>query len=345
MRYMRRILGFVLVFFIFVLVCAGALAAIAFYFDSPARESGKEPAAFTIAPGESLSSVARRLEDEALIRSARFLVILGKLRGSETSFQKGSYLVPRGKTAREIHDFFITGSQFLVRVTIPEGWALQRTAEFFEEKKICTQEAFLAAASDARLLASLGIPADSALGYLFPDTYLFPEGFPADRIIAEMTGNFRSKIAELDSGRASGDAQSLHDCVTLASIIEREYRDPAEAPLMASVFYNRLGIRMALGSCATVEYIITEIQKKPHPEYLTYADLEIPSPYNTYRHIGLPPGPISNPGKTALQAAFFPAQTDYWYFVLKDSRAGTHFFSHNLDEHNTAKVVYLKKVS
>ena len=85
--------------------------------------------------------------------------------------------------------------------------------------------------------------------------------------------------------------------------------------------------------------------KKPHPEYLTYRDLEIPSPYNTYRHIGLPPGPISNPGETALRAAFFPAETDYWYFVLKDPRAGTHFFSNSLQEHNTAKVLYLKKVS
>ena len=114
---------------------------------------------------------------------------------------------------------------------------------------------------------------------------------------------------------------------------------------MASVFRNRLKVNMALGSCATVEYIISEIQKEPHPEYLTYRDLEIPSPYNTYRNPGLPPGPISNPGRTALDAAFHPADTDYWYFVLRDPGAGTHFFSKHLREHNQAKVVYLKKVS
>jgi UPF0755 protein len=342
---MRKALGVLLAFCIFLLVLAGAGAAAVIYLDSPVPAADEKPLAFAIGRGESLSSVARRLEEEKLIRSARFLVILGKLRSTETSFQRGSYLVPRGKTTREIHDFFIAGSQLLVRVTIPEGWALTRTAALFEEKNICSSAEFLRAAGDPDLLASLDIPAGSALGYLFPDTYLFPEEFPADRIIAEMTANFRTHLSQIAPDSPDQDSREVHERVTLASIIEREYRDPAEAPLMASVFYNRLGIKMPLGSCATVEYIITEIQKKPHPGYLTYKDLEIASSYNTYRHAGLPPGPICNPGRTALRAAFFPAKTDYWYFVLKDPQAGTHFFSRNLREHNTAKIVYLKKVS
>jgi UPF0755 protein len=114
---------------------------------------------------------------------------------------------------------------------------------------------------------------------------------------------------------------------------------------MASVFRNRLAINMALGSCATVEYIITETLGKAHPEYLTYKDLEIPSPYNTYRRTGLPPGPISNPGETALNAAFFPEKTDFLYFVLKDTASGAHFFSRSLKEHTDAKVLYLKRPS
>ncbi|MDR3200346.1 MAG: endolytic transglycosylase MltG [Spirochaetales bacterium] len=341
---MRRAPGLFLAFFIFILVLACALAGLVFYLDSPVVESG-DPVPFTINQGEPLGSVARRLEAEGLIRSSRFLVALSKLRQSETLFQRGSYLVPRGATTRGIHDFLVTGSQLLVRITIPEGWPLSRTAALFEEKKICGRESFLAAAENSGVPASLNIPADSALGYLFPDTYLFPEDFPADKIIAEMAANFRRKMSEIDPEYEKLTPKDLHERITLASIIEREYRDPAEAPVMASVFYNRLGIRMALGSCATVEYIITEIQKKPHPEFLTYRDLEIPSPYNTYQHPGLPPGPICNPGQTALKAAFFPAKTDYWYFVLRDPSAGTHFFSHSLREHNTAKVVYLKKVS
>jgi UPF0755 protein len=341
---MKKVLGILIAVCVLVLILAGAAVAALLYLDSPPAAGGNA-AAFTIRRGESLASVARRLEDEGLIRSSRFLVAYSKLRDSETLFQRGSYLVPRGKTARELHDFFLTGSQLLLRVTIPEGWPLSRAAALLEERGVCGGDDFLAAAGDRQLLESLDIAADSALGYLFPDTYLFPEDFPADRVVAEMADNFRRKIAEFAPDAETLDPSTLHERVTLASIIEREYRDPGEAPLMASVFYNRLGIGMALGSCATVEYIMTEVLKKPHPEFLTYTDLEIPSPYNTYQRAGLPPGPICNPGETALKAAFFPAQTDYWYFVLKDPQAGTHFFSHNLREHTTAKVVYLKKVS
>ena len=352
---MRKVLTVLLVVFILILLTGVGAAAAIYYFNSPLPSAGEGPLPFTIRDGESLSSVARRLESENIIRWSKYLVGLSKLRGTETSFQKGSYLVPRGKTTEEIHDFFLTGSQVLVRITIPEGWALRRTAAAFEEKNICTAEDFLAAAANKKLLEALGIPAPtapvpsapvpSALGYLYPDTYLFPEDFPADRVITEMVANFRSKVADIYPDAASLDAKELHDKVTLASIVEREYRIVEEAPLMASVFYNRLGIRMALGSCATVEYIITEILNRPHPGYLTYSDLEIPSPYNTYRHAGLPPGPISNPGGTALKSVFYPANTDYWYFVLKDPRQGTHHFSKNIDEHNRARVLYLKRVS
>jgi len=130
----------------------------------------------------------------------------------------------------------------------------------------------------------------------------------------------------------------------MASIVEREYRADDEAPLIASVFYNRLKRNVGLESCATLEYIITEIQNKAHPEYITLDDEKINSPYNTYKWAGLPPGPISNPGKIALEAAFHPAKTSYMYFVLKDAQAGRHFFSRDLSEHNQAKYLYLKKL-
>ena len=125
--------------------------------------------------------------------------------------------------------------------------------------------------------------------------------------------------------------------------VEREYRADDEAPLIASVFYNRLKRNIGLESCATLEYIITEIQQEAHPEYITLEDEKIDSPYNTYRWAGLPPGPISNPGRIALEAAFHPARTGYLYFVLRDQQAGRHFFSRDLSEHNQAKYLYLKK--
>ncbi len=298
-----------------VLVLAALLVGAAAYVNSPPPGDGDEAAvAFTIAKGENLGSVARRLEERGLIRSAFFLVQYGRLRRTDTLFQAGSYLVPRGLSALRVHDFFITGSQLLHRVTIPEGWTSSRIASFLEEKGITPAEGFLAAAADPELLARHRIPGKNAEGFLFPDTYHFPENFPPRKTVEILIENFFRKLGEIESGYASLGPGEIYDAVILASIVEREYRDPREAPLMASVFRNRLKVNMALGSCATVEYIISEIQKKPHPEYLTYRDLEIPSPYNTYRNPGLPPGPISNPGRTALDAAFHPADTDYLVF-------------------------------
>ncbi|MDR2587859.1 MAG: endolytic transglycosylase MltG [Spirochaetales bacterium] len=332
-------------FLFFLFFLAFFLVGAAWYLDSPSDAPGGESVPFTITRGEPLSSVARRLEERGLLRSAEFLVVMAKVRGTEKLFQAGAFLVPRGKRARELHDFFIQGSQLLRRVTIPEGYTLSRIAGLLEENGICGRGDFLAAAADREFLRSLNIPAKNIEGYLFPDTYFFPEEFPALRVAQELTDTFFRRVQEIYPAWRTLEPEALHGKVTLASIIEREYRVPSEAPLMASVFYNRLEVGMALGSCATVEYIITEVLGKPHPGVLTYRDLEIASPYNTYIHAGLPPGPISNPGETALSSVFFPEKTDYWYFVLKDPAEGTHFFSRSLREHNSAKVLYLKKVS
>jgi UPF0755 protein len=137
-------------------------------------------------------------------------------------------------------------------------------------------------------------------------------------------------------------AAELNRRVIIASIVEREYRVPDEAPLMAGVFFNRMNIGMALQSCATVEYVITEIQGRPHPEILLNRDLEIQSPYNTYIVPGLPPGPICSPGATAMEAALRPQKSDYFYFRLTDAAIGKHYFSRTLDDHIKAGLLYLK---
>jgi UPF0755 protein len=148
-----------------------------------------------------------------------------------------------------------------------------------------------------------------------------------------MLDNFYIKIAALGIDTDTFDRDALYNKVILASIIEREYRAKSEAPVMAGVFYNRLKRGMRLESCATVEYIITGIEGKPHPVRLFFSDLEIENPYNTYLNKGLPPGPISSPGETALAAAFFPAENDYLFFRLLDPAAGRHHFSKSYDEH------------
>jgi UPF0755 protein len=148
-----------------------------------------------------------------------------------------------------------------------------------------------------------------------------------------MTDNFFSKIESISPSFREMSMQELNEIVILASIVEREYRLVQEAPIMAGVFNNRLRINMLLQSCATVEYIITEIQGRPHPNVLLYRDLEIQNPYNTYMYRGLPPGPISAPGVVALSAAMFPARTDYLFFRLVDPSSGRHYFSRTYDAH------------
>jgi len=192
-------------------------------------------------------------------------------------------------------------------------------------------------------MAEFGVPGATLEGYLFPDTYFVPRPFPAATFVELMVKTFFENLGKIAPAWKNQDHGRMRDAVIVASIVEREYRLDEEAPLIASVFWNRLRRNIGLESCATLEYIITEIKQKAHPEYITKDDEKLDSPYNTYKWAGLPPGPISNPGKTALEAAFHPTETSYLYFVLRDPQTGRHFFSRNLNEHNQAKYLFLKK--
>jgi len=198
------------------------------------------------------------------------------------------------------------------------------------------------AAMDPALLARLGIPGKSAEGYLFPDTYFMPKDYGADQAIGELVATFKARLAAIPEA-AGLDGSALRDKVILASIIQKEYRIPDEAPIIASVFDNRLKIGMGLQSCATVVYIITERLGKAHPDVVYDKDLRIKDPFNTYLYRGLPPAPIASPGLIALRAAFEPASTKWLYFRLVDPVAGTHHFSSTFDEHLHAAQLVLKR--
>ncbi|MBP7494131.1 MAG: endolytic transglycosylase MltG [Spirochaetales bacterium] len=314
------------------------------YLNSPPPVTEEKQVEFSVAKGESLNSIAERLEQSGIIRSKYFLIGISKWKGTERAYQAGYYLLPLGKTTLYIHDFLTTGSQTLFKVTIPEGWTCSRIGRLLESKGIVSSRDFLEASQSPELLKRYGIPSVHVEGYLFPETYLFPKEYSALKVIEAMVETFFQRISRIQGKGNSLTDEELYAKVTLASIVEREYRDAEEAPIIASVFINRLKARMPLGSCATVEYVLTEQLGRPHPDVLTYEDLEVSSPYNTYTHLGLPPGPICNPGETALHAAFYPAETDYRYFVLRDPEAGKHFFSRTLQEHMKAKVLYLKKI-
>jgi UPF0755 protein len=284
--------------------------------------------------------VGKRLEEAGIIRNRYFWYLLSRL---DSQFVKtGTFRleVPAGQL--KIRRALVEGRQMLERVTIPEGLTLKKTARLLEDAGICNVESFLQAAEDPEILNFYAISAPSLEGYLFPDTYLFPKDYPPDLVIRAMADNFFSKLGKLSGGTVPGDLQNL---VILGSIIEREYRVADEAPLMAGVFFNRLKIGMALQSCATVEYVITEIQGKPHPALIYTRDTEIPDPYNTYVYPGLPPGPICSPGALAMEAVLRPRDSDYLYFRLVDPGAGRHYFSRSFDDHIRAGIFYPKESS
>jgi UPF0755 protein len=290
--------------------------------------------------GEGAQSVGLRLERAGLIRNRYFWYLLCRFK--KEYLKNGTYVLEAPASQMAIHSLLTSGKEILIRVTIPEGVTLKKCAKILDDTGICSAADFLEAANDGEITKKYNISNSSMEGYLFPDTYLFPQEYPASRVINSMTDNFYRKLREIYPDADTITRKELNEKVILASIIEREYRVSEEAPLMASVFYNRLKIGMALQSCATVEYIITEIQGKPHPAVLYNRDIEIQDPYNTYIKPGLPPGPISAPGAVALHAAFYPAQSDYLYFRLRSGDSGSHYFSKTLDEHIRAGALFTK---
>ncbi|MDR1374126.1 MAG: endolytic transglycosylase MltG [Treponema sp.] len=332
-----------------VLFLAAVLAGFTVYFNAPPGISPRSTDTVTVEEsyalvevrqGESAASVGQRLETAGLIKNRYFWNLLYRL--NKQFVKTGMYQFDIPASQLKIRSLLVSGRQTLVRVTIPEGVTLKKTALILEDAGICAAADFLAAASDQAVLDFYHVPGKTMEGYLYPDTYFFSLAYPAVQVVNTMADTFFQRIAELTGGTKNLNARELNERVIVASVVEREYREAGEAPRMAGVFYNRLRIGMPLQSCATVEYVITEIQGRPHPEVLYNRDIEIRDPYNTYIRAGLPPGPISAPGRTALNAAFNPAPSDYLYFRLVDPFRGQHYFSRTLDDHIQAGVLYVK---
>jgi UPF0755 protein len=294
----------------------------------------------TVNEGESSYAVGARLYRAGIIKNRYFWNILSRLDGAFV--KAGTYRISLPATQMDIRSALVEGQQVLLSVTVPEGVTLKKAARIMDEAGICGADEFLAAASSKALLDAYRVPGATMEGYLYPDTYFFPGAFPAERVVRQMADTFFKKIRGIAPESAAMSAEELNNIVIIASIVEREYRINEEAAVMAGVFYNRVKISMPLQSCATVEYIITDIQGKPHPKKLYYEDIEIRHPYNTYVRNGLPPGPISLPGLTALDAAFHPANTNYLYFRLINEAAGRHYFSRTNDEHIRAGELFVK---
>jgi UPF0755 protein len=208
--------------------------------------------------------------------------------------------------------------------TVPEGLHIGQIASLLDSENIVQEDEFIQACRSEDILREFGVPFDSMEGFLFPDTYTVARGVDARAIVTMMARRFFEQLESVAPSDYTDE--ELKRVVIIASLVEREAMIDEERPLVAAVFYNRLANNKRLESCATVQYILGKTKER-----LLYSDLRTPSPYNTYLHAGLPPGPISNPGLESLRAALYPAEVDYLFFVSKGN--GTHHFSNTYKEH------------
>lgn len=334
----------VVIIWIFAILCVSGVCGYALwnYEISPVEKSVESEKTYRleVSSGETVSFVARELKNAEMIHSEKALYFVARfnLFRQEYPFnlKSGVYIVKNTMTLQQIYDLLQSGTQEYISVSIPEGLTISKIGAILEQKGICSCENFKKSCNDTELLNEYGIPAENFEGYLFPDTYYLTPNMKGADVVRFMVDTFFERALSIESLKDISP-ERLHYILTLASIVEREYRVKEEAPIIASVFTNRLKYNIGLYSCATVEYVITEILGRPHPDRITYDDLKIDNPYNTYLWAGLTPGPISNPGLVALDAAANPAKTKYYYFVLTDPVKGTHTFSENFDQHKAAE--------
>ncbi len=304
--------------------------AVSIYLVQPVSSFESENGSFKVNSGATLGTVAEDLYEQKFIRSSKAFYAYGRIFG--TNLQAGIFSISPSMSVKEILTTFESGRFESIRVSIPEGLTISKIAALLEQFEVTTAGEFISATKDESLLSEYGIPSKSFEGYLFPDTYNLDPDMSGEAVLRILVDNFFLRISEIE-GLKNVSPEELFEKLTLASIVEREYRVTDEAPLIASVFLNRINKNIGLYSCATLEYIITEIQGKPHPKVITYEDIQIDNPYNTYMWAGLPPTPISNPGMVALRAASEPANTNYYYFRLIDASIGNHIFTEDFDDH------------
>jgi UPF0755 protein len=317
-------------------VAVSALLGVAFITGSLFNYSPKDrPAAaeIRVEQGDTMAVVVRKLRTEKLIANERLILLWARLNGVETKIHPGLYRFERSVSAREMLERLATGRGSFYKVTIPEGLTAREIAALLAKMEIVDEAKFMAQASAPELLSALGLPAEGLEGYLFPSTYHFMPGTPEKNIILAMVEQFRKVSAPVLERAADSNGFTQHQLITLASIIEKESAIEAERPLISAVFHNRLKKGMPLQSDPTVIY-----GAKNFNGNLTRKHLQENTPYNTYRISGLPPGPICNPGLSALKAALEPADVPYLYFVSKND--GSHQFSASLEAHNQAVRTY-----
>lgn len=332
---MARLLGGLALVGVLLVLAAGGYCYAAL---RPAASAPASERLFVVERGDTLGAMARRLESQGLIRNARALELLGRLTGRAAQIRAGEYRLSAALAPGEILERIVEGRIVTYPVVIPEGWTAAQIGARLAAEGFVDEQAFRAAVMDADLAGSLGIPAASLEGYLYPETYRMRKGLPAEEVVRVLVEHFRAVWAQVE-GAAAARGLGMHEVVTLASIVEKETGAAEERPIIASVYSNRIERDMRLESDPTVIYGIPDFDGN-----LRRLHLDDPAnPYNTYRHKGLPPGPIASPGIDSLRAVVAPADTEFLFFVSRND--GTHVFSKTYREHVNAVNHYQRRLS
>lgn len=313
----------------------GTAAVAAFLVTDAPPAQGWRPVKVVIPKGASSREAASILAADNVLRHplAFRVLVLGTMTGRHLKF--GEYSFPDPPSAVEVWRKLLRGDVTRYSVTIPEGSNLYDIAEILADLELVDREAFLAAAGSKALLQRLEVPGKTAEGFLFPDTYLLVKTMSPEEILETMARQFRRKFPPEWEEQAREAGLSLIQLVTIASIIEKETGIEAEKPIVSDIIRRRLALGMPLQMDPTIIYGLRKFGAT-----LTRKDLQTPTEYNSYLNKGLPPGPIANPGLSAIKAALVPARTDYLYFVSRND--GSHRFSRTLEEHNQG-VAFLRK--
>ena len=327
-RLIYFVIGLVFLIVVFLFVGFG------YYLSNPAEEGGDDQV-FFVREGATLNMGAGELESQGIITGKPLFLLWARLMGYSRSIKAGEYRLNSAMPPVLILETLSKGIVITHPVTIPEGFTIKQIGELLEEKGLVNNEEFLAITGDPDVAKSYGISGQSLEGYLYPDTYQFGRGLSPMSVVEVMVKHFWEVIGPLRE-KIEQSGMTMEEVITLASIVEKETGRAEERPIIASVFLNRLKKGMRLETDPTVIYGIKDFSGNLKKKHLTQR-----TPYNTYVIRGLPPGPIANPGKEAIEAVLFPAKTNYLYFVSKND--GTHHFSKTLTDHNKAVQKYQKK--
>jgi UPF0755 protein len=298
-----------------------------------------EPTRVEIPNGSTAVSISQILKKEGIVRNDLIFRYYAQYKGAAQRFQAGTYLFSSGMTVDQIIEKLTNGDVYVetVKFTIPEGFTVEKIADHLTEQRLINKETFLTLVNkgqfDYEFVKQIPSNPDIKLrleGYLFPNTYEIKKGSTEYEIIDRMLAEFQKQLRPEWEKIFRQQGWTLHEGLTLASIIERETIVKKELPIVAGVFYNRLSNGWMMQSDATVQYASGNWQGR-----LYFKDLEVNDPYNTFIVKGLPPGPVSNPGRAALEAVAFPEEHDFYFFVTKKDGSNEHYFTKTFEEHRS----------